>query len=191
MKAPEFEAGDVGFVMHHNNWISRQLGWFMKSKWSHAVLVYGKFSGGTLLVETTDYEVTYTRIEDKYLNDPEVSLEMWRPVRLSEEERKAIAERAAKWVGEEYGWLQIFSFAVVTLLARVGIKIKNFVRQGMVCNHVVSYGYQGSNVPLMDLPDPENYHTEQVYRMVMDGVYPDGAKAFKLIFMKNRGEVCQ
>ena len=48
------EVGDIVFVMHTKNWISKLFAGVMGSKWSHSALVYGKLNGELVLLETND-----------------------------------------------------------------------------------------------------------------------------------------
>jgi hypothetical protein len=68
--------------------------------------------------------------------------------------------------GETYGYLQLLSFAVVTLAARIGIRLPNFFRQGVVCTGVVLDAKSRGTVPGFSGLDPESLHTEHLWQLV-------------------------
>lgn len=166
MEKPILLPGDIGFLMHHDNVISKAISGAMGSKWSHAFLVREHTLDWCYLIETTSFEVV-TGDLDVYLEDPNVSLEIWRYQGLSDSQRMTIVKNARKHLGEIYGYLQLFSLGLRRLMrALIGWEIKNLIRSGLVCCHVVFYGYFGSNVPLLGVLDPEGYDTEELYEII-------------------------
>lgn len=161
----KFKPGDIFFINHHDNPLSKVIAWFMKSSFSHSGLILEQTSKRTYTLETSDYEVTQSLFED-YIDDPYVSIEVYRKEDLSDEEREDIMERALAVDNAGYGYLQLLSFAVKRLLKRVNISIPNIIRQGLVCCHVVLYGYQGSGIKELDKVDPENWDTQELYDFV-------------------------
>ena len=127
------EPGDIGFLMHHDNWISKAIAWFMGSKWSHTFIVLESAPDRVYTVETSDFEVVVHTLEE-YINDPNVSFEIYRAKSLEKVQRNMISRESLKTLGETYGYLQLISLGVRCLLRRYfGIKINNFFRQGIVC----------------------------------------------------------
>lgn len=155
---------DIFFVIHKDNWISRMLAWFMESKWSHTGLVYEVTPNTIFTLETSDFEVTHQQLSD-YLKDANVYIEIWSPVDLSDDERLAVVMEAAKQRKQIYGYLQLLSLGLRRVCMRVGIKIQNFFRQGVICCDVVLYGYQTSNILELHL-DPESIDTQELYEKV-------------------------
>ena len=138
----------------------------MQSKFSHSGLIYEQTDRCTYTLETSDFEVTQSRFED-YIEDPNVSIEVWSFADLSDDTRIDIAERARhKCDNLRYGYLQLLSFAIKRLAHRIGITLPNFIRQGLVCCHVVLYGYQYAVSGPMNQVDPENWDTQELYDMV-------------------------
>lgn len=162
---PELKPGDIFFVMHHDHWLSKTIAWFMQSKFGHSGLILEQTAKRVYTLETTDFEVTES-LFDRYENDEFCSFEVWRQEALSDDDRQAIMTRALFYDKAVYGYLQLLSFAVKRLLGRLGIRIPNLVRSGLVCCHVVLYGYQGSGVKGLDQADPEEFDTQELYEMV-------------------------
>lgn len=176
---PNLLPGDVGFLMHHDNWISKAFAWFMESKWSHSFLIHEVTDRLIYTSETSDFEVVI-HCFDKYLEDPNCSIEVWRLEGLSEEKRVEIADLALKEnLGQTYGYLQLFSLGLRRLLMRIGIKIPNFIRSGLVCCHHVLYGYTLAKIAGFEALDPEAIDTEEMYQKIKK-------KGFKKVFEKPR-----
>jgi hypothetical protein len=137
----------------------------MKSKWSHSALVAGPFLGQTALIETSDFHVTVNDLE-RYIQNPNVSIEVRRPPVSAEVAYEAV-KKAYRLNGQMYGYEQLLSFGVKALLARVKIKIRNFFRGGLVCCHVIFYAYEETGISI-DVPDPEDCNTEDLYFLSQD-----------------------
>lgn len=179
-----FKTGDIAFVMHTDNWISKAIAWFMKSKWSHSlgILEQGKF--GTYTLETTDFEVAIGMLE-RYLDDPNVEMEVWRPnyEMVHEDYRNKAARKWLSLYGDLYPYLQLFSLGLRRLLRRIKIKIKNFIRIGHVCDQVVIYGVNVYPIKGIQGLDSQAYDTQEFYRKVVL------SKGFDLIYKKTREQV--
>lgn len=157
--------GDVFFLMHHDNLISKVLAWFMRSRWSHSGMII-EVAKSTYVCETSDYEVTVGRL-DRYLTDPNVTMEVWTPIEMTDEDREMVVNRCLENVETLYGYLQLISFGIRALLARVGIKIKNFIKQGYVCNENVLSGYVLSKATPFYGIDPKSIETQEMYVAVV------------------------
>lgn len=157
---------DIGFILHQDNWISRVMAWVMGSQWSHSFIVIDTGTLDRYICETTDFEVTVSPFGRKYMMDPYVNMEIWSPIDMSEGERVQVSRGSVEQVGTIYGYLQLVSFAIKRFLKRFGYNIPNFLRQGMVCDHVVLYGYTQSSIPGLQGIDPESIDTEDLYQLV-------------------------
>jgi len=172
-----FQPGDVGFLMHHDNKLSKIIAWFMQSRWSHSFLVAEPTRQEIYLVETSDFQVGFGSLLD-YLKDDSAEFVVYRPKNILDDERQEIVDRAKKQRNKIYGYLQLISLGIRRLLMRINIKINNFFHQGLVCTHVITYGYHGSNIPELSKLDPESIDTEELYQIVKNSVN------FELIFEK-------
>ena len=156
---------DIVFVMHRKSWISRAIAWFMGSRWSHSALVVDP-GFRTWLCETSDFHVNVAALE-RYLEDPSVEVEIWGPRSpLDSALAGQMADRALARYGEIYGYLQLFSLGIRRLLMRVGIRIPNFIRTGLVCTAIPLEAYRISGIPGLHGIDPESIDTEELYQLV-------------------------
>lgn len=162
-----FVAADICFSMCTKNWLSKAIAWFMGSKWSHSFIVIESSKLYTYVCETSDFEVTIGVLED-YLVDPTVNLVVYRINTLSLIDRDKIVKECLKNNREMYGYLQLISLGIRRLLKRIGIHIPNFIRQGIVCDQNVLYGYTKSRVPTLAGIDPESIDTEEFYQLILD-----------------------
>lgn len=161
-----FKPGDVAFLMHHDNWISKALSWFMKSKWSHSFLVIEQTEQFAYILETSDFEVCIADL-DRYIADPQVTMEVYRFSDLSDDDAKEMVRYTTNLnLGTIYGYLQLLSFGIRSLLGRLGIQIKNFIRQGLVCDESVLVGL-AYKVPEFKGIDPKSIQTEELYQRVL------------------------
>jgi hypothetical protein len=167
-----FNPGDIVFLIHKENLLSRVIAWAMSSKWSHSAVVAGELLGNTMLIETSDFQVTVNDLE-RYIKDENCSIEVYSP-QCDDETKAKIADQSYKLNGQIYGYLQLISLGLRRLFK---LKIKNFFRQGLVCCHVVFYGYKGFGFSC-SVEDPEAYDTQELYDMVK------GDEKFKLVFKK-------
>lgn len=164
MDKPKFLPGDVVFVMHHDNWISKVIAWFMRSKWSHSAIVIDVGHNYTFLLETTDLQVAMGTL-DTYIEKDSTSVEVLRMQNVDLYEIvNALSVSSKINYGTLYGFLQLFGFAIKTLGKRVGLNIPNFIRQGIVCSGVVSYTLKLLNLDIFKDSDPENIDTEELYQ---------------------------
>lgn len=171
-----FNRGDIFFLIHKKNWISKSIAWVMGSNWSHCGLIYEVTPETIYTLETTDFEVTHRQLKD-YLLDDEVKMEVWSPIDMLDDSRKYIVQEADKKRGSVYGYMQLISFAIRRLFFLLGKKIRNFFRQGVVCCGVVLYGYSKSYIQELNV-DPEGIDAEELYKIV------SGCGKFKKIYEK-------
>lgn len=157
--------GDIGFVMHKKNLLSRTIAWFMGSQWSHAFIVLEATPTRTYILETSDFEVMVSDL-GVYLSDPDCHLVVYSPAGLSDLMRELVCQEAMKNLKSVYGYAQLISLGIRRLLMRVGIRINNFFRNGLVCCHVVTYGYRISRIPGLSGIDPESIDTEELFQIV-------------------------
>jgi hypothetical protein len=157
----EFKTGDVAFVIHHENIISKIIAWFMKSKWSHSAVVYGSMGDKTFVCETSDFEVVINNL-DRYLNDPRCSVEVYRKP-LTLDDAVLIQKNSDQICGVIYGYLQLISLGIRRIFK---LKIKNFFKQGLVCCHVISYAYDGIRGTGFENLEPESFDTEELYQII-------------------------
>lgn len=166
--------GDIGFVMHKKNWISKTIAWFMSSRWSHTFMIYDIGQYGIYIIETTDFEVTISPLT-KYLTDRTCDVEIFK-ADISEDEQRDIILGSGPLIGTIYGYLQLLSLGIRRILKRVGIHIGNFLRVGVVCNHVPLYGYTRTKIERLGGIDPESIDTEELYQIISKH------EKFKLIY---------
>jgi hypothetical protein len=164
---PELRPGDAFFVLHKDNWISRAIAWFMDSRFSHAGMILETTSQRIYTCETSDFEVAYFDFET-YLKDPNVSLEVLR-LPVSQDAGLQMAMEAAKYQRTVYGYLQLLvSFSLREIIRKVFHRvIPNFIRQGMVCCHVVLYACKKSGLPQLAAQDPEGLQTQETYDLLV------------------------
>jgi hypothetical protein len=179
----KFQPGDIAFSIHSKNPISKAIAWFTGSRWSHTILIV-EHSKYIYTSETSDFEVVMHTLDDS-LNDPTVIMEVFR-ADLSPDQQKLIVEKCMENLGQTYGYFQFISLGVRALLRRwFGIKINNFIRQGVVCNQHVLYGL--SQIPsLGELygMDPESIDQQELYEKVVSIKDQMGKPIFKKVHEK-------
>ena len=166
MTIPKFHPGDIFFIMSTDNRLSRWIAWFMDSKFSHSGMILEETARRIYTCETSDLEVAYFDLEH-YLNDTTIVLEVLRlPVRL--ETGEEMAAEATKYARTIYGYLQLFfSFSIRELIRKVFRRIvPNFIRQGMVCCHVILYACKKSGIQRLEEQDPEGIQTQETYELL-------------------------
>lgn len=171
--------GDIFLVMTHNFWLSKAIAKVMGSEWSHSGLIYDVSGREPYTFETTSLETTVQFFND-YVNNPNISYEVWSPIEATDEQRLQICEDAKKTNETPYGIMQFISLGLRRLLMRVGIKMPNFIRQGQVCCHVVFKGYNKKGFGEISEVDPESKDTEELKQMIYAG-------KFKLVRKCTRG----
>jgi hypothetical protein len=155
------ERGDIGFVMHNDSKLSKAIAWFMKSKFSHSFMILGPYADDTLIIETSDYEVMISTLS-RYLNDPSCSLEIYRAKGFASSDGIIARQETFKILKVTYGYFQLLSLGVRRLAMRMGIKIKNFIRLGMVCCAVPIYGHTKCTTSPLFGVDPEGMDTQEL-----------------------------
>lgn len=131
--------------MHNDNKLSKAIAWFMNSKFSHTFIILEETSLGFLICETSDYEVKYSFL-GKYLDDPNCDIEIYSLGEIDNEQ--LMYNNCQKIDGILYGYLQLFSFGVRSLLSRIGINIDNFIFQGIICCQVAYEALLGTNLEI-------------------------------------------
>ena len=165
----ELRPADIGFAMTTSSWLSKAIAWFMSSKWSHTFMIAGELNEHTMTVETSDFEVYSAPFGHHLRTDKRV--EVYRHKSLENKEAIEAVAQAMIHIGETYGYLQLLSLGLRRLLMRVGIKIPNFIRQGLVCCAVPLYGYKVTKVHPLNMIDPESIDTEELYQIISN--HPD------------------
>lgn len=178
---PKLLPGDIGFLMHHDNWISKGFAWVMGSKWSHSFLIQETTEMRTYTSETSDFHVMIGTL-DKYLGDKNVTMEIWRCPWLSDEMRLKIAKEAVdRTFGDTYGYFQVISLGIRIAFRHLKLRIKNWIKRGTVCCGHVMTGYHYAKIPGWEF-DPESIDTEEMYKLVKH-------YEFKMILQKQKGEL--
>ena len=172
----KFEPGDVVFIMHNDNTLSKIIAKFMKSKWSHSAVVIGHLNGEPVLCETSDLQTGFNML-DRYIVGPECDVRVYRR-KLSKVQKLKVFENAKKQNGIPYGWFQLLSFAIRRIILNTfGKRINNFIRQGQVCCATVGYCLQGLGGFELSKLDPESYDTQELEDMMEKN-------GFKIVFEK-------
>jgi hypothetical protein len=175
--------GDVVFIMHHDNDISKAISSAMNSRWSHSTRIYEVASRGAYVIETTDFEVAFGEMK-RYLEDPNCELEVWTCDAITEDEAFSHMEYTRRdLVGLIYPYWQFISLGIRRILVRFGIKIPNFIRSLYTCNEVVLYSLSRSPKTSFYNIDPQSIDTEDMYQQIK------ADPAFKLSFYKTPGKV--
>lgn len=152
------------FVMHDDSVISILLSRAMGFWASHSGIIKEITDQSVYTIETSDFHVEY-RDFNRYLVDPNVSYEVYR-LPIKNDERLKVVDASAQTYGIGYGYFQLFSFYIRILAAKLGIRIKNFIRWGVVCCHVVLYGYKESSIKELNSIDPESIMTKEMYDII-------------------------
>lgn len=181
MSTPALKPGDVCFVMHHDSILSRTIGWFMDSQWSHSFIVLEVTPLRTYILETSDFNVTFGHLE-RYLEDPNVSLEAYTSD-MTVDQGAAMMQTVVPLYNTLYAYLQLASYAVILLLAKIGIHLKNHVKQGLLCDEIIMMAYAASPYPEFKGLNPYQYQTESVYQLFKANPH------FSLAFSKAEGQV--
>ncbi len=151
--------GDIGFIIHNDNKLSKLIAWFMGSKWSHSFIILEETSLGYMICETSDYEIKYSFI-DKYLKDNNCDMEIWTLGQVNDEQ--IIYDNCQKIDGTRYSYEQLFSFAIKCVLNKIGIKIKNFIFSNFICCQVPYEALRGTNIEIK--LEYKNFQTEELYK---------------------------
>ena len=155
-----FKPGQVVFVMHNDSTLSKIIARSMGSQWSHSAVVYGSHRGKTLLCETSDVQVNLNYLE-RYIADPMCSVEVLEKSDLVLSD--TFYTTCENMLGQMYGYLQLLSLGIRLLFKR---KVKNFIRSGLVCCHVIGYSLGEAEGSGINGVDPESFDTEELYQML-------------------------
>jgi hypothetical protein len=159
-----YKPGDIFFVMHHDNVLSRVIAWFMDSRFSHTGFVVEQSPEHIYTLETSDYCVGFSILEE-YLSDPRCSIEVWR-YPFSDDQARTILAEAIQLDDRVYGYLQLLSFAVKRILKRFGVHVPNFLRFGIVCDQVVYAGLRVSPITFFQGLEPLDYDSQDLIEMI-------------------------
>ena len=166
MATNQFQKGDIGFVMHHDSWLSRAIAWFMSSKWSHCTLVLDTTSSErTYVSETSDYEVTVSWMEGRYIGN--VSMAVLRLPGLSAAEASEAQDRALSQQEDLYPYFQLISLGVRGLLKKIKIHIGNFLPWGYDCSEHVLYAMMNTHYPELKGVNPHSMDTQDLFALLM------------------------
>jgi hypothetical protein len=163
-------------MINRGSWLSKTIAWFMGSKWSHVALVMEQTDRFCYITETSDYEVV-VHILDDYISNKDYMFEVYRPINLTDGMKLFIVTQSLFNLGATYGYLQLLSLGLRRLLMRIGIRIDNFSKQGIICVGHVLYGYYHSNIIPLNMLDPESIDTEEFYQIVK--ALPDFEKVWE------------
>lgn len=158
----DLKAGDVFFIMHEKNVISKMIAWAMGSKWSHCGVILGEYRNDYITCETTDFEIALKTF-GLYLAANFIEIEVLRPIEdYSETELFDLNQTAFSFQGQIYGYLQLFSLGIRRLLMRLKIKISNFINVNKVCCAVVIALLSTTKKSLKIVPT--SIDTEELYQ---------------------------
>lgn len=135
--------GDI-FFSASDSWISKVIRWFTKSNVSHTGIVINN-QKRKLVLEAAFRQVHITTYDKHYKKG---YIEIYRPKIDEKLVDKAIDFVISEHLEKPYGYFQIIGFALVCLLRRIGIKIKNPFKRNSICSEV-SRDY-GAFLPLSD-----------------------------------------
>lgn len=129
----------------------------MGSKWSHCFIVVGEFDGRMMIIETSDYEVCLTPLDQYTDGRP---LEMFR---ITEDEKEAsqAKENAMKMILIPYGYLFMLSLGVRRMFMKIWLNFENLIKRNVVC----------CTIPLTAFYflfgiEPKSIDTEEFYQYV-------------------------
>jgi hypothetical protein len=154
--------GDIGFVMHNENFISKVFARVMKSKFSHCFVVVGRVGEQAILCETTDFEVVLSTA-DKYALDKNCSVVVFSNNSLNTSEVSTLIKNASALQGTMYGYLQLVSLLLRRLLLRLKIEIKSFIKKDIVCYQVVVKAFKDTKCHVKNF-DIQKGDTEDLYQ---------------------------
>lgn len=136
--------GAVGFSMKRANWLSKAIGWFTRSRWSHCFVFY-QVEPDALVAETGTFTVQIVPA-DKY-SSRKYDVEYFLPTGLDPEKVSQGVTLVRGLVERTYGWIQLLGFIPMIALRKLGFKVKNPAVGGIVCSEL-AFVY-------LELADPE------------------------------------
>lgn len=127
----------VIFFSASDSFISKAIRWFRQSTVSHTGIIINR--GKRKLVLEAGWRQVHITTYDKHYKKGYI--ELYKPLVSEEVIDAAIDKVISNHLEKPYGYFQILGFAVVSLLKRVGIKIKNPFTKGSICSEVsLDYG---------------------------------------------------
>jgi len=164
----DFLPGDVAFVMHWDNWMSKAISWFTQipglPRFSHTVLIVESAPDRTYTSETSDYESTIGWIE-RYTTDPNVYMEVWRLPDMTDGERATAVMRGLSQQETVYPYWQLLSLAIRGILKKIGIHIGNILPWGYDCNEHVHYSLLKTHYPELANTEPHSLDNLDFYKL--------------------------
>ena len=117
-----------------NSWISKVIRWFRDAKVSHTfIIINGRGDEPLFVLEAGKREVLIVPFEQRYCND---YVELYAPL-VNYNKVNSAVDKVLPYIEKRYGYLQILGFALVSLLKKIGIKIKNPIGTGIICSELV------------------------------------------------------
>lgn len=163
----KYLTGDVYFTMDNKDPVSAAMSKVMGFPFSHSGLILGNLNGKTIVCETSSFEVVYSTF-DKYEEDPTYTYEVWRHpdhFHVINGQESQIQENTTIVLGIVYGYLQLISLAVRRIIS---MKLPNFIRQGLVCCHVIGYALHNIKGSGFENLDPESFDTRELRTKLID-----------------------
>lgn len=188
VERPQLMPGDIYFTRDYSSKLSGIFAWFMKSWVSHCGVIHHQTDRNTYCIETSNLEVGFADF-DRYLKSKEHRVEVWRLCRVRTPTRLMIAHAPEEVVETLYGYLQLLTLALRRLLMRLGLKIPNFIRQGMVCTAIPLIGLRRTKIKGLTGIDPESIDTAELRDVCIDLQDESGSQVFKCVFIKWRGQL--
>lgn len=124
--------GVIGFSAS-TSFISRAIRWFRKSHVSHTFIIINR--GDRLLVLEAGWRQVHITTYDKHYKKGYV--ELYKPKASDYMIDKAIDAVISQHLEKPYGYFQLLGFALVSILKRFRINIKNPIGWGSICSEVV------------------------------------------------------
>lgn len=180
MQVPQFQPGDIYFVMHNGEFLAEAIAWFMKNEpddisLSHCGMVAVPTTDYTFVSEVSDFAVTVGWIE-LYIQDPTASLYVFRikPQYVPGDTCTQMVTACMGNYNKLYGYLQMLSMMVRLTIMKLSYfffnklwKIPNFIRLGLLCDEQTLTGVRLSSVPGLQGIDPKSIETLEFYKALL------------------------
>jgi hypothetical protein len=114
--------------------LAKAIRWFTGGEFNHVFIAFGESKAAQFVrVVEADAEGVHT----SWLADRKHNKCVIRELPLRKDINPyELFDALYSYVGKPYGYLQLFGFAVPSLLERVGINIKNFFKHGIICSEL-------------------------------------------------------